>query len=359
MTLSHLSQGRDNNFNLIRIVAALVVLVTHSFALVGESIGMTIGLIAVDVFFIVSGFLVTASLLTRQSTIEFLWARALRILPALLVMLLLTVFVLGPFFTSLPLSSYFSDRTTYDYLLKCSTLFTGVVYKLPGVFNNNPYRSAVNGSLWTMPYEVKMYAILAVVWLILRMTGKYRSNIFKLAVVAYALSSGIYIIAGHFYFPSVSYFAKLSFMFFTGAAFYVLKEHIHFSRSLFLLILIAISSAIQHEHMFYVVYMLSIAYLVFFLAYIPSGYIRKYNLAGDYSYGIYIYAFPVQQSVAALFPEVSVVYMILISAAATILLGAISWHLLERRFLSLKGHCVDNTRRLLSFSLTSVSTWTR
>ena len=134
MTLSHLSQGRDNNFNLIRIVAALVVLVTHSFALVGESIGMTIGLIAVDVFFIVSGFLVTASLLTRQSTIEFLWARALRIFPALLVMLLLTVFVLGPFFTSLPLSSYFSDRTTYDYLLKCSTLFTGVVYKLPGVF---------------------------------------------------------------------------------------------------------------------------------------------------------------------------------------------------------------------------------
>ena len=99
MKLSDFTSGRDNNFNLIRIIAALAVLVTHSFALATgtsaaepfqKTLGMTIGSIAVDIFFITSGFLVTGSLLTRKSFIdfiEFVWARVLRIFPALLVML--------------------------------------------------------------------------------------------------------------------------------------------------------------------------------------------------------------------------------------------------------------------------------
>ncbi len=101
MRLSNFTDGRDNNFSLIRIIAAFAVLITHSFALAigtGEAepfqkfLGMTMGTIAVDIFFITSGFLVTSSLLTRQSVIEFVWARVLRIYPALLVMLCLTVF---------------------------------------------------------------------------------------------------------------------------------------------------------------------------------------------------------------------------------------------------------------------------
>lgn len=102
MKLSHYTQGRDNNFNLIRIVAAMAVLITHSFALTGlaepfrDSLGMSMGDIAVDIFFITSVFLVTASILTRQSALEFLWARILRIYPALLVMLFITVFIFSP-----------------------------------------------------------------------------------------------------------------------------------------------------------------------------------------------------------------------------------------------------------------------
>jgi peptidoglycan/LPS O-acetylase OafA/YrhL len=144
-------------------------------------------------------------------------------------------------------------------------------------------------------------------------------------------------------------------MFFTGAAFYVLKEHILISRSLFWLIVIALFCATQDKSMFYVVYIMSIAYLLFFLAYVPSGYIRKYNLLGDYSYGIYIYAFPVQQSVAALIPGVSVLSMLLISAATTILLGALSWHLLERRALGLKNNYVKYIRRLFNFKISTAA----
>lgn len=358
MKLSNFARGRDNNFNLIRIVAALAVLVTHSFALVAgtgdaepfrDRLGMTIGSISVDVFFITSGFLVTASLLTRQSTIEFIWARVLRIFPALLVMLLLTVFALGAFFTSLPLPSYFSDPKIYSYLVKCSTLFAGVAYDLPGVFDANPYRNAVNGSLWTMPHEIHMYSILAIVWVSLRLTPEFRLRAFELVIVTIAVAGGAHVLASHFYSPTESQFARLFFSFFTGAAFYVLKERIRLSRSFFWFFVAALLFAIVNKHAFFVVYIFTIAYILFYLAYIPSGYIRKYNQLGDYSYGVYIYAFPIQQSVAALIPKVSVLHMTLISAAATLFLAAFSWHLLERRALNLKGHYVGHTRRILAY----------
>jgi peptidoglycan/LPS O-acetylase OafA/YrhL len=99
------SRERDNNFKLIRVAAALAVLVTHSFVLatgdrdaepLNDSLGLTLGDIAVDVFFVTSGFLVTASLLRRERTLDYLRARALRVYPALWAMLLVVVFALGP-----------------------------------------------------------------------------------------------------------------------------------------------------------------------------------------------------------------------------------------------------------------------
>lgn len=361
MKLSDYTQGRDNNFNLVRILAALAVLITHSFALAigtGDAeplrgrLGMTMGSIAVDVFFITSGFLVTASLLTRQSVIDFVWARVLRIFPALLVMLILTVFGLGIGFTTLPLTSYLTDSSTYFYLLKCATLITGIAENLPGVFAGNPYQNTVNGSLWTMPYEIRMYAILAVTWIALRLIGNRRFALFQLAIVAGFLAAGIFVFFSHFYFLAGGQFARLFFMFFSGAAFYVLKEHITLSRSYFWLAVLALlSAAVINMHAFFVVYELSIAYILFYLVYIPAGRIRKFNLLGDYSYGIYIYAFPVQQSVAALLPGIPVWGMLFTSATATLLLAALSWHLLERRALGLKSLYVAHTRKIFSYGL--------
>lgn len=289
-------QGRNNNFNLIRIVAAFAVLITHSFALVygtGDaepfraSLGMTMGSIAVDIFFVTSGFLVTASLIYRQSTIEFVWARVLRIFPALLVMLLLTVFVLGAFFTTLPLLSYLSSRDTYAYLLKCSTLLFGVKYDLPGVFEANPYPDAVNGSLWTMPHEIRMYAILVVIWFGLQITQNLHLRIFKITILGLTFIAGLLWMARHWYLDST--FVRLFFMFFTGASFYILRERIVLSRGVFWLLIGGLALAALHPRVFSIVYIFAIAYILFYVAYIPAGYIRKYNQLGDYSYGIYIY----------------------------------------------------------------------
>lgn len=359
MKLSHYAQGRDNNFNLIRIVAAMAVLITHSFALaIGsgraepfrDSLGMTMGDIAVDVFFITSGFLVTASILTRKSALEFLWARVLRIYPALLVMLFITVFISGVAFTSVSITTYWSSSQTYLYLARCATLLAGVAFNLPGVFEGNPYPNAVNGSLWTMPHEVRMYGILVLVWLGLRSKPEWRLPVFRNTLVAFALAAALYVLAEHLYSHPSSNFPKLFCMFFSGAAFYVLRDHIALNPWVFGMFVIGLISTTGSKHAFFIVYIFAIAYVLFYLAYIPSGPIRKYNKLGDYSYGIYIYAFPVQQSVAALMPGVTVLQMVVISAAITMALAVLSWHFLEKPVLRHKAYLLGRTRRLLALN---------
>ncbi len=145
--LSDLSQGKENNLNLIRMIAASSVLITHSFALVTgtgaseplrQSLGLTMGTISVHVFFIISGLLVTASLVNKGILIDFFWARSLRIFPALFLMILLVVFFLGPFFTTIDFIDYMKSKETYIYIAKCSTLIFGVRDHLPGVFHRSP-----------------------------------------------------------------------------------------------------------------------------------------------------------------------------------------------------------------------------
>lgn len=366
MKLSDFTKGRDNNFNLIRIVAALAVLISHGFSLsmgnadaepLRKTIGMSLGLVSVDIFFITSGFLVTASLLTRQSAVEFIWARILRIFPALLFMLLLTVFGLGLFFTSLPPKSYLTDPGTYSYLLKCATLVTGVVYDLPGVFVANPYKNAVNGSLWTLPYEMQMYAILVAIWAAL-FISKHRLQKFRLAIVYGAGAACFLVLLSVFVHIGIDrQYLRFVYMFFLGGAIYVLKERVIFSPAVFWssLAMLFLAAMAHRQHVFFVIYALTVAYLLFYIAYIPSGIIRRYNKLGDYSYGVYIYAFPVQQSVAALMPGVPVLPMLLISSSSTLLLAVFSWHFLERHALRLKEFCALQTRKLLARGLSGVT----
>ena len=357
MRLATAAEGRDNNFNLIRIVAALLVLVTHSFALstgnpavepLRAPLGITLGVIAVDLFFVASGFLVYGSLVRSHSLIEFAWARTLRIEPALLAMLLLTVFGLGTLFTSEPLTAYLSSPQTRGYLLECATLFGGVAYELPGVFERNPFPHGVNGSLWTLPYEVRMYAALALLWVAGRGFGLRRTRLLEIAVVTLALAAGALMVALHFQNAGEQPLPRLAFMFFTGASYHVLRERIRLSARVFgVLLASVIAAAFIHRDAFFAVYSLGVAYILFWLAYVPTGWLRGYNRVGDYSYGTYIYAFPVQQAIVARVPGITAAPLLLASALVTLALAVLSWHLLERPALARKQRCVDWTRKLL------------
>lgn len=363
MKLADLAQGRDNNFNLLRILAALAVLLSHSFALVhgtGDaepmraSLGVDFGSIAVDIFFLTSGFLVTGSLLRRQSVVDFLWARFLRIYPALWVMLALTVFVLGPSLTTLPVTEYLTSSRTAAYLIRCAALLPRVEYLLPGVFESNPYKGAVNGSLWSMPLELRMYLMLISVWLVLFLVRGRRLAAFTTTIVTLAGLSGAYLFGYHYVAHEASVFAKLFFMFFTGASFFVLRTRIDLSRTIFWFGVGALVFSTVHRELFFATYHLTLAYLVFYVAFVPAGAVRRYNRVGDYSYGVYIYAFPVQQTVIALHPGVSVFGVVVTASAVTLALAACSWHFLEQNALTLKEAYVGHTRRLLGHKRTAV-----
>ena len=344
LPLSHYCHGRDNNFNLIRVIAALLVLYSHCYPIalgrevsdpLGMWIGRSLGEIAVDIFFITSGFLVTQSLIHRQSVGNFMWARILRIFPGLLVAMLFCVFVVGLYFTTLPAVEFLSHSETLTYLKKNLTLIWGDRYFLPGVFESNIYPGAVNGSIWTLPWELKMYILLALIALIAR--GYKHWLIIVIAVIGTVgyLVDHLALFGGLETDPSKPRFIAF---FFIGSLCYLYRNYIYLNRYLFISLCGAILfiAAFQLTSLFFVLYVLSLAFITLYLAYIPSGKIRSYNRLGDYSYGIYIYAFPIQQASVALIPGITVWEMLLIATPITLLLAIASWHAVEKPALRFK-----------------------
>ncbi len=171
-----MADPRANNFDCMRFVAAALVVLGHSYWLSGRAHSEPLRAftghsdmadVAVNVFFVMSGYLIHASWRHSAGPLAFIGKRALRIFPALAVSVLFTVLVIGPLTTELPLAEYLSAPQTRAYLGNIALL---THFQLPGVFVHNPFPDTVNGSLWTLPYEAFMYLSL----LALGMTGLLR-----------------------------------------------------------------------------------------------------------------------------------------------------------------------------------------
>lgn len=343
-TLSTYTINRDNNFNLIRFLAAFLVLLSHSYAIaigreaepLRQMIGISWGGIAVDIFFITSGFLITSSYFNRNNIFHFAWARILRIYPALFVAVLFCVFIIGLGFTTISAWEYVKNEQTHDFLIKNVILFFGVKFGLPGVFADNPVKYLVNGSLWTLPIEIKMYVYLgAVLFLLNKLRKKYTFVSLKLFVLLIAIASVIVNIINHF-FPFLAFNINLFSMFFVGSTYFIWRESIPLSSNIFIFIFAALVASLLYTEIFFIVYIFALPYMILYLAYIPTGIVRKFNNVGDYSYGLYIYAFPVQQSIRALIPDIDVATIIILSFCITFILALLSWHLIEKQFMKKK-----------------------
>ena len=336
MILADVAGGRDNNFNLIRMIAASGVLVSHAFPIASgagtpqpfeELTGYTLGWICVAVFFAISGFLITRSF-DRTSRLEnWFSARFMRLVPALLVVTVLTVLFYGPAFTAIAPADYARDLRTYTYVPRNVTLFA-LQYGLPGVFAEHPYPDAINGSLWTLMHEVICYfgVFLA------GMLGALRSKRFFTAIcalyfaayfaTAFAPLSGLLV-------WKLAALRLLSYPFVIGMMLYVWRDHVRLSW----LIALALAAAAAFAHdtaLFQPLFVLAIAYTTFVLAYRPGGIFRHYNNLGDYSYGMYVYAFPVQQAAIALAGPISPAMNMAIAFPVTLLFAVASWYIVEK-----------------------------
>lgn len=337
-TLKQCLDSPRNNLDFIRLVAATGVIFSHAFPL-AEGLGtrepledfthgqMSLGRLCVAVFLIISGLLITRSQERSPSQAHYLWARVLRIFPGLAVVLLASAFVLGPVLTDLPLEGYLRSPDTYSYVWRNFTLYQSQ-WELPGVFEGNAYPRAVNGSLWTLKYEVGFYLLVAG----LGMVGLLRRG-WALAGWGLAAVAPLIPYVG----PRLGWWQELSLYFGSGLVLYLWRDRVRLSPWV-ALGCVAVLGATAWGGMGLRLAVGSCgAYLVMYLAFRPGW---KVNLSrfGDISYGVYIYAFPVQQLVSALLGgKTSGWVNVALSVPLVAGLAALSWHLVEKPAMRWKG----------------------
>jgi peptidoglycan/LPS O-acetylase OafA/YrhL len=330
--------SKDNNFNLLRLFAATFVLIHHMHVFLGESgrvhwiVGEVLGS-AVQIFIIISGFLVTKSWMNDPRPVLFVKKRVLRIFPALISTILLAVLIIGPLVTRADLELYFSHPGTTAYL-KNVFLFP-VYYFLPGVFMDNPYPHAVNGSLWTLPIEVFLYGVLIILGLT-RVIGRR----VLVAVIA------VLLIVGEQYFKPVLSTSRMFFLtmpvpfllslgifFFLGALYYLYSEKIVLNKwmALLLIPLFVVSNKLPMSELIrYAV----LPYIVLYIAYTDIAFIKFFQKM-DVSYGVYVYAFPIQQTVVHyLYGKLGTYTILMLSMAIVLAVSYVSWRFIEKASLA-------------------------
>lgn len=349
MTTVEVNSSRDNCFDLLRTMAALAVLYSHSFALSGlpeplTGNNTTLGSFAVWVFFAISGYLITQSGLASVTVKSFATKRLLRIMPALIVLLVLSVFVAGPMLTNHSIGDYFANIYTWTYLIKNPAF--GNQGELPGVFMGVPFSGEFNGSLWTIKYELLMYALVGVGMALRRrnysllisvilattffaMTLLHQLQLTNLSVIFWRLEG--------FTALKMERVSLLGCLFFCGSvlAFGYPKRNY----GIYVAASTAFIFAYRDTALFKPFAALLLPLVVIYLAHQGAYFVRALKPRLDLSYGIYLYAFPIQQAIASIgFTGQQYWPLTLtISLLATVGLAYISWMLIEQPALGLKN----------------------
>jgi peptidoglycan/LPS O-acetylase OafA/YrhL len=320
--------SRDNNFDLLRLAAAVSVLVSHSFALTGHEeplheFGTTLGSVGVLVFFAVSGLLIHRSWDRDPSARDFWAKRALRLLPALATVSVLTALVIGPLATALPLGSYFTQPETWLYPVRVTLLYPFGA-GLPGVFETSLYAGAVNGPLWSLPVEVFAYLVLFV----LGVLGLLRDRRLVLAVAALSL------VWAAVWVPNTSGVIGATYVlsaFALGAAAYSFADRIVLAWPAALVVtLLCVPAGLAPDPVRVVVWTPAAVYLSCWFAYALPHVGRVVSRTGDASYGVYVWAFPVQQLIVQEVEGVGPWGVVAVATPVVLALGLTSWHLVER-----------------------------
>jgi peptidoglycan/LPS O-acetylase OafA/YrhL len=331
------SRDPQNNLNFLRLFAAFLVLYGHSYIFLGlkEPLFLSwlpLGPLGVYIFFSISGYLVAQSWNNDPDLFRFFLRRVLRIFPGLIFCVVFVAFVLGAVVTTLPIYDYISHPDTRGYL---NTIFLYIHHYLPGVFKTNAYPGAVNGSLWSLPIEFFMYILLVFFaffkpnkWFFLGLAilSALFTQFFAWQTdqmyIFYAQDMRQVLICGsYFWIGAVIYFFELKKYFTLTVAVLAISS----------LICLSISPLLSR---FFAMVLIPVAALSFGLSY--SSWLNKITKHGDYSYGIYIYAFPIQQTIVHYYPQIGLGFYLLSCTIFTLLFGALSWHLIEKPSLNFK-----------------------
>jgi peptidoglycan/LPS O-acetylase OafA/YrhL len=336
-----------NNLDALRFALAALVIFSHSFALLsGSNVSeplyrltrgqITAGELAVDGFFILSGFLVTYSWSRNPELLPFFRKRFCRIYPGLAAVTILSTLFLIPVACGVPFGSYPPGLLRKEAL----TLLTLRAYEPPGAFPELPVH-ALNGSLWSIPFEAWCYVGVATLGLV----GAVRNRKAVAALLAGTLAlsvaflvwnlnpglKGLGVIIG---WPRL--WARMLPYFLSGMVFYLYQDRIRYSTWGAVGAFLALVAASVVPHGWAIAGPLAGGYLLFWLGFNPSIRLHGWAKYGDYSYGMYLYAFPLQQLIILWMRPSHPLVLLSLSLPASVAMGALSWHGVEKWFLKRK-----------------------
>jgi len=254
MRLFEKANSKENNFTLLRFMAAFAVIISHNFALWGATEPnirgfSSLGGIGLYTFFIMSGYLITKSYINNPRIIYFFWNRILRIFPALIPVFLFSVFIIGPNVSTLSFEEYFHNPVTWEYL-KGIFLFP-IGFSLPGVFLDNPYPVSVNGSIWTLPVEFFLYICIGIIGI----AGLLYKKSFAPLTLFIMIFSDFFFNKPEYQgviFSSIPVYQglKLSIYFLIGSFFYLYREKIYFNSKLAIIAIVLFILSIGTPYVF-------------------------------------------------------------------------------------------------------------
>ncbi len=332
-----------NNLTALRWFAACLVLYGHAFVFLGlpEPIFLEwvpMGPLGVYIFFAISGYLVAQSWQRDPSVPRFLAKRALRIFPGLLVCTAISVMVLGPWLTTLDMATYWRNEHTRGYFTNMALYMT---YHLPGVFAQNKLPHAVNGSLWSLPVEFFMYLLLALLGLLGTVFQKPKwgqgltglvTLCFMALVANWALPSKEALVV---YRIDLRQIPLCGVYFMAGASLYQFNLNKYFNLSNVVIALVVWLCLSREPQLFAMVSWVVLPFVVLAFGLNRHTWLGQWH-ERDYSYGIYIYAFPVQQSLVSFWPQMPLFAYLFSTFVITVALAAVSWHFVEKPALKYK-----------------------
>lgn len=357
ISISEALKGSHNSLGVIRLVLASVVIVDHAFPLGGWGEdpfwGLTrgqasLGSLAVAGFFAISGYLIAKSGMSGD-VVQFMWRRTLRIFPAYWLVLLITAFLIAPLIW-LDYGRDFADFFTlgpngpFHYFLANWTLNIGTYGIHDLLVETTPYgestgSSAFNGSIWTLIYEWNCYLMIAVlvafgVMRSARIVVPIIAGFFLLMQIATAVNAE----AVAALVPQLAdiHTVSLGYAFMLGSALAVYSRQVPYDDKLGILSGLVLLVSLRYGG-FSTIGTAAGTYFVMYLAARLPKQLQWIGSKNDYSYGIYIYGFLVQQVTAYLgWHQLGYVLYVLIALAISFCFAWISWHFVEKRAMALK-----------------------
>jgi peptidoglycan/LPS O-acetylase OafA/YrhL len=331
----------------MRLSAAITVIWAHSYLVVpGGPINNPIGLLlrfddggslAVKLFFFISGAFVTNSFIKSPSGVQFVAARVSRIFPALIVCALVCIFVMGPAVATIPLKQYFAQTSTFWSVLSRPY----VPYTLRGVFTDTPI-AYTNGAIWTIRYELAFYAV----WLGLGLCGVFRTRWLASALMVGIIAASVLNPASITFIglPNINNAGDFPALFALGALLAINRDHVTINAPLvcgvIVLVWILKESAFVKQA-FELAFVISATWLM------STKMVRAIRLPGDFSYGVYVFGWPIEKTVAWFIPAAGVAVNQTVSIVVALGVGAISWFLVEKPCIAL-GRKLPKLCRALS-----------